>query len=436
MKNFVRHAMETAKMIVFEKGHLIYALNRPGYRKSLQELRKKEKKQKIRVGFLIQVPNNWAVLEPVYEAARQMEDVEPVILLMPELTYFCYVRLVKVDWEKTYAFGHEKYGDQCVETWNPKTETWIDPATLDLDYVFLPRPYETYLPKAYKASGLRKVTRVCYVPYSSPLLDDYRLLYNMHFVRNVRLIFCEKQHSLEYVSRMLRPTLASGEQKAFCTGFPKFDMNQRGEGLESPLWPRPHGEVQQRIIWTPRWNMDPWLGGSSFMKYRENMLQYAREHSDVDLIFRPHPLAKDSLVGDGYLTEQEWDAYLQEYRDGTNTNVDLTSTYYDLMWSSEVLITDVSSMIMDYLLTGHPIIYCATQVMGKMSDDPSLAIRDLLPGLYIAHDFSQIEAVLNQLRRGEDPKYEIRQQLVRRMRRDGHIGKNIMELLVKDYRED
>ena len=31
---------------------------------------------------------------------------------------------------------------------------------------------------------------------------------------------------------------------------------------------------------------------------------------------------------------------------------------------------------------------------------------------------------------------EIRQQLVRRMRRDGHIGKNIMELLVKDYRED
>ena len=101
-----------------------------------------------------------------------------------------------------------------------------------------------------------------------------------------------------------------------------------------------------------------------------------------------------------------------------------------------MLITDVSSMIMDYLLTGHPIIYCATQVMGKMSDDPSLAIRDLLPGLYIAHDFSQIEAVLNQLRRGEDPKYEIRQQLVRRMRRDGHIGKNIMELLVKDYRED
>ena len=62
MKNFVRHVMETAKMIVFEKGHLIYALNRPGYRKSLQELRKKEKKQKIRVGFLIQVPNNWAVL--------------------------------------------------------------------------------------------------------------------------------------------------------------------------------------------------------------------------------------------------------------------------------------------------------------------------------------------------------------------------------------
>ena len=38
MKNFVHHMLETAKMVVFEKGHLIYALNRPAYRKSLQQL--------------------------------------------------------------------------------------------------------------------------------------------------------------------------------------------------------------------------------------------------------------------------------------------------------------------------------------------------------------------------------------------------------------
>ena len=435
MKNFVHHALETAKMIVFEDGRLIYAMNRPGYRKSLQRLQKKEKKTKIRVGFLIQVPNNWAVLEPVYEAAKTMENVEPVILLMPELTYFCYVKLMHVEWEKAYSFGHERYGDQCIETWHPETETWVDPAALDLDYVFLPRPYETYLPKAYKASGLRKITRVCYVPYSSPLLDDYRLLYNMHFVRNVRLIFCEKQHSLEYVSKLLAPTVKSGDQKVFCTGFPKFDLNQGGEGVESPLWPRSREESKQRIIWTPRWNMDPWQGGSSFMKYRERILQYAQEHSDADLIFRPHPLAQSALVADGYVTEQEWMDYLQKYRDGNNTNVDLTTTYYDLMWSSDVLITDVSSMIMDYLLTGKPVIYCATPAMGTMSDDPSLAIRDLLPGLYVVHDFSEIEAVLKQLRQGKDPKLGNREELIRRMRRDGHIGRNIMELLVQDYRE-
>ena len=47
MKNFVHHVLETAKMIVFEKGRLIYAMNRPGYRKSLQCLQKKEKKTKI-----------------------------------------------------------------------------------------------------------------------------------------------------------------------------------------------------------------------------------------------------------------------------------------------------------------------------------------------------------------------------------------------------
>ncbi|MBQ8160061.1 MAG: CDP-glycerol glycerophosphotransferase family protein [Clostridia bacterium] len=429
----IHNILETAKTIVFEKGRMIYYLNMRSFRKSRRQIESKPRKQKIRVGFMVQVPNNWAVLEPVYLAAQRDASIEPVILLMPEVEFSYYIKIRKVDWESTYAFGQEKFQGDAVRLYEPETDTWKDPEELGLDYVFIPRPYETYLPKMYKASHLRRLCKVCYVPYSSPLLDDYRLLYNTHFIRNLSLIFCEKQYSYDYVTNLLGPTIASKDQKVFCTGFPKFDLNQNGEGLESPLWPRERSKDVQRVIWTPRWSMDPLLGVSSFMKYKDQMVTMAGAQPQMDLIFRPHPMAKMAMIRDGWMSEETWESYLDAYRKADNMAVDQSRAYYDLMWSSDVLVTDVSSMILDYLMTGHPLIYCVTPAMNTTSDDPKMAISELLPGLYVAREFADIEKYLKQLREGYDPKKEIRRQLADEMRRDGKIGEHIVGLIREDY---
>ena len=64
-----------------------------------------------------------------------------------------------------------------------------------------------------------------------------------------------------------------------------------------------------------------------------------------------------------------------------------------------------------------------------MSDDPRYAIRDLLPGFYVVRSFEQMQSVLADLARGNDPKREIRLQLAAEMKRDGHIGQHILELV-------
>ncbi len=430
---WVEQFLSAAKTVVFEKGRLVHYLNIPSFRKSQKKIQSRPKKDRLRVGFMIQVPNSWAVLEPVYLASKEDPDVESVILLMPEVTFAYYVKITDIEWKSVYDFGEKKYGDACVRLYDPDTKQWKDPESLDLDYIFIPRPYDTYLPRPYKASSLRKIMQVCFVPYSSPLLDDYRLMYNTHFIRNLHLIFCEKQHSADYVTKKLGPTVKSGDQKVFCTGFPKFDLNKDGENLESPLWPRKRSSAIQRVIWTPRWNMDPKIGGSSFLTYKDAFLKWTGEDKSVDLVFRPHPLAREAFIRDGLITEEEWEACVNAYRDGDNTALDLTSTYYDLMWSSDVLITDVSSMLMDYMLTGHPILYCPTHAMDSTSDDPKFAIVDFLDGMYIVHDMEEIRKTLNMLREGKDPKKEKRAELARMMRRDGHIGRDIVELLKQDY---
>ena len=433
MAGVLGRMLTMAKSAVFERGRLIYLLNIPFFRRSARRVDAKARGEKVRVGFMIQVPNNWAVLQPVYEAALADPAIEPLVLLMPELEFFCYIRLRKILWEKTYACGKERFGDRAVQLWDPEEETWKMPESLALDYVFLPRPYETYLPFSWRASALRKTTKVCYVPYSSPLLDDYCLMYNTHFIRNVNLIFCEKQHSYEYVSALLGPTLRSGDQKVFNPGFPKFDDIPSSSGRESAVWPQPRRTGGLRVLWTPRWTLDARLGGTSFFRYREEMIRWAEEDNTITLVFRPHPLALETYVREGWMTETERDAYLTRITECPNAALDRNSTYFDTFWSSDLLITDVSSMLMDYMLTGKPILYCPTPAGKRLSDDPAFAIKPLLAGMYVVRSMEEIRERAEALRRGEDPLKPARERLAAEMRRDGHIGKDIIGLLKKDY---
>ncbi|MBR1684195.1 MAG: CDP-glycerol glycerophosphotransferase family protein [Clostridia bacterium] len=432
---FLRRGFDFLKMVLLEKGHLIYWCNIPSFIHTQRRVRRVPSGDKIRIGFILQVPNNWAVVESLYLAAKADPEVEPVILLMPEVDFQYYLRMTGVHPESVlrYAEGHFTESDRCISVYDPKSGAWTDPKSLALDYVFIPRPYDTYLPRPYRASRLRRITRVAYVPYSTPLMDDWNLMYNMHFIRNLSLIFCEKQFSYDYVRARLRPTVRSGDTKVFLTGFPKFDLNTAASDTESPLWPRKKSRGIMRVIWTPRWTTDPRLGATSFFTFMEQMPRLARECESIDLVFRPHPLAFENFIARGEMTEDEVAAYLAQFSPEHHLALDTSRTYYDLLWSSDVLISDVSSMLLDYLMTGKPILFCPTPAGKTTTEDPRFAIRDILDGLYIVRSFEEIRQTLAMLQGGVDPKRETRLRLAREMHRDGHIGEDILGLIKKDY---
>ena len=243
MASLIARILTGAKSALLERGTLICRLNAPFFRASARRVAQTPPGEKIRVGFMIQVPNNWAVLQSVYEAAKADPDLEPVVLLMPELEFRWYV-------------------------------------------------------------------------------------------------------------------------------------------------------------WTPRWTLDARLGATSFFTYREEMIRWAEEDPTVDLVWRPHPLALDTYVREGWMTAAERDAYMARFAACANAAVDRESTYYDTFWSSDLLITDVSSMLMDYMLTGKPILYCPTPAGDRLSDDPSFAIRPLLPGMYIVRSMDDIRRRAEAIRRG------------------------------------
>ena len=382
-RGLVQKTLGRLKSAIFEKGKTIYRINIPSFRKSRKKIEARPKEKQIRIGFMIQCPQNWAVLQSVYQKALEDDRTEPVVLLIPEMEFVHYVTVKNIIWEKTYEFGEKLFGKQAVKTYNPESGNWEELEPLKLDYVFIPRPYETYLPKAYRASAIRKYAKVCYIPYAFPILSDWEVLYNSHFIRNVSLVFCEKERSAEYVRNQFSKTVRSGDQKVFFCGYPKFDLIEDHSGNESELWPRKKTEEITRIIWTPRWTTDPRLGGSSFFKYKDQLIEWAEEDQRIDLVFRPHPLALDHYISAGLMTKQEQDDYLDRYARCKNANVDRTTTYFDTFYSSDCLITDVSSIIMDYLFTDKPIIYC------RSTDDEHISLPDLRECMYMVGSFGR-----------------------------------------------
>ena len=113
---------------------------------------------------------------------------------------------------------------------------------------------------------------------------------------------------------------------------------------------------EQCITWTPRWSTDSVIGGSNFVNFAESFLQLIK-NDNYKYIFRPHPLMFDELISKGVITQQYKDRFLDELKQH-NVLFDVSSPIDLIFKKTAVLITDFSSIIPQFFLTGRPIIYC------------------------------------------------------------------------------
>lgn len=360
---------------------------------------------KIRVGFLTQYIPAWNKLESVYNRMKEDSRFEVVLICVPSGIQ----NQVWVDEDKninnTYQYFIE-HGYEALNAWTKQKE-WVDLKKLNLDYIFYSRPYNAFMPKPYESGIVSGYTKICNIIYGMILMKEtMEVVLNREFYRHVYCYFAECKEVMELNKKRFWLAHHLGLQKTLFYGIPSLTAILEAKDGRSSAWDFSNNSF--RLMWTPRWTTKESLGGSNFFRYKDWLLEYAKTNLEVDLLFRPHPLALDNFIKTGEMSVEEVNQYKHACSSISNVRLDEEEEYADSMWNSSVLISDVSGIMPEYFVTGKPLIYCTVEGNITFTE----LFYKMLEGCYVVHNAKELEECLYKLKIGEDPLAGRRKELI------------------------
>lgn len=408
-----------ARVIRVLKSSIVSCFKDAEAKKNLRQwlLKTHSTERKIKVAFIIQMPEIWDKLSPVYDLMKKNEVFETILLVVPAFDFNAGKLCEHYGEEK--EFVNEKYPlDNIIDTID-KDGKVIDIRKYGFDYVFYQRPYDHYLPKELQSESLVRFTKVCYVPYAyqgAAVFIDFNK--NKNFFRNAYFTFADSNEVQKTLLKNFKKNVGENLQKIVYVGYPVFDTYLK----------MPEKRDANGILWTPRWSFDPKVGGSHFADYKDAFASLRKQYPDNKIIIRPHPLMWENVIKVGLMTKTEVDGYKMKLRK-ENIVIDSNKMLEDTIKDSKVLITDYSSIIITYFMTGKPVIYCPFET------ELSEMYEKLLPGMYIANSWEDVEKFLGMVERGEDVLYNTRREIINKEL--NHLGggtNNVVDAIINDFK--
>jgi hypothetical protein len=352
--------------------------------------------KQIKVGFITQEPSMWNKQAPLYE--RMVEDprFDPWLIVVPAYSNITHRR---TQYGAELDFFQNAYPTGNILTANELTSEFRGLGRLHFDYFFLQRCWESTLPKSFRTRSILKYAKTCYVPYAFHCFQPYPAYYQTRFFASLSVMFCcsQAQQKSCYPSTPAR--------KAVSLGFPCLDgIRSYGTCKVS----EPHGRT--RLLWTPRWQDNPRYGGTTFFTYKDRFFDLARQHPELDIVFRPHPLTFDNAIKTGKMTPEEVTAYKARCEEA-GIRFDSNASIDDTLPEVDIMISDFSSILVDAALMGKTILYCGGNALGEYSE----TMAQIMDCAYHAGSWEELTDLLEQLLQGSDPKFEPREQLANRL---------------------
>lgn len=358
--------------------------------------------RQICVVFLVIDPNTWNKFSLIY--STMVADVRFKVRMV------CLPPPYYEDRNVTYNY-FKTHGYDCVDArlgGEIKQNGWYDIKGLNPDYVFYCEPYNSYFYRDYKSYVVAKYAKICATGYGGmTILEEFLDVRPDDFYRDVYLYYATNRDEAEYNYSKFRDAHLKKLQYTKYLGTPAFAADLKAKGSKSTSWAFSRNKF--KVVWTPRWTTDEKLGGSNFFKYKNFMFSLVKENKNIDFLFRPHPMAFDNFIKTGQMSREAVDEFYQICDKTSNLSLDISKEYASTFWESNVLITDISSVIVEYFITGKPIIFCPTE---KRQCHFLSYFKDILSACYIANTAGEITKYLLDLYNGNDPLKVRRSKLI------------------------
>lgn len=398
------------------------------YRRGMANI-KKNASEKVfpRVVFIVQFPEVWNSILTVYKALESA-GAAPLILCVPKPAVNYSNEYAPSDQNEAFEFL-KKMNIPAVNAYEKQRGKWFDLKIEKPDYVIYTRPYNEQYPELYKSICVCSYAKVCYIPYaySQTINGLSYTTFNYAFILTTYLTFAPSQIRLDECRKRFALQDLTKSHKFIFRGFPRFDL------LTSRLADiGKTGQKRKIILWLPRWTVDAPKGQrmSSFFRYLDCFFTYMAAHPMVDLIIRPHPLMFKVMLEKNIWTQKKLDELLDKVDQSDNICFDQNKDYLVSFGISDILVSDYSSLLIEYFISGKPIIYCDT------SEDFNADAMLMDSTLYHAEKWQEVESLLTKLINEEDFQYEKRNDAVRRLipSNAGHIGDEIANYILEDFR--
>lgn len=319
-------------------------------RQNLSRIKKKKSNKKINIVFIVQFSEMWNSLKSVYESFKNNASYETFLFAVPRYKHNELRKGMKENefYLENDVFNYlKKSGYDVIDA--REMDKWKDLRKLNPDIVFYQRPYQPHYPRKYNFSKVSKYALVCFVPYGVLLSKDIHIKVNINndALKSAFIFFTDDQLAKKYFD----DNKYSMHSKAQIIKNPRFDLISMDDVIKTSYKPK-------TFLWTPRWYVGKANNKSNFLLYLKPIISFFGEHKDLKLIIRPHPLMFKNFIDHGVMTQCEINNLKNDISTLKNIIFDDNKDYRQSFVDGDVLISDFSSLIVEYFLTGKPIIYC------------------------------------------------------------------------------
>ena len=428
MKRFIKHIMfrcHVGGLYNFAsrvKANIILRIDRWLMRRNYAAIVKRiqgyPKDRKIRVLFWVYETAKWKA-QSLYDVMKESRDFEPIMVLSvtrDDFEFFGKGIREKLLEDERYYVSH---GCRCITNFDFAVERPFPLSKYDPDIVFYHDPRWLFDEDSVRVTA--KSALCCDIPYAIRTLAGTGLqdLPNHHQLMFLQFPPTEEQ------SRLYRQSLPEWKWAgtSYAIGHPILDQY---------LKPSMETEFDNCVIYAPHWSFP--LAGvkrpvilSSFLKNGREILEYAQRHPEFKWVFKPHPLLYKELITSGVWTREAVDEYYTAW--GEIGRICTDGDYIPLFQNAKALITDCGSFLVEFPMTGKPLI----RLIPKELDYPLFpAFEKLYDSFYTVRNFDEMYATFAQvLERDEDPKKAARSNAVRELglMGDGTSAERIMDKL-------